>query len=73
MIVPNKFTSLDQSLLSQLPLILEELENEVTVYDLYRKTQKNFEDIGEFILALDSLFVLGRIELDVDKESIKAC
>ncbi|EDL59528.1 ABC-three component system middle component 7 [Gimesia maris] len=73
MIVPNKFTSLDQSLLSQLPSILEKLENEVTVYELYQKTQKDFEDIGEFILALDSLFVLGRIELDVDKESIKTC
>jgi len=64
MIVPSKFTSFDNSVISRFPCLLEALTREISVYDLYKETESNFEDIGEFILALDSLFVLGRIELD---------
>lgn len=72
MIVPNKFTSFDNSVISRLPRVLAALTREISVYDLYKETESSFEDVGEFILALDALFVLGRIELD-NKGVIRPC
>lgn len=72
MIVPNKFTSFDNSIISRLPRVLAVLTREISVYDLYKETESSFEDVGEFIIALDALFVLGRIELD-NKGGIRPC
>jgi len=73
MIVPSKFTPFNKSILSRLPAVLEALTEEIKVFDLFKETESNFEDIGEFILAIDSLFVLGRIELEKEKGVIRPC
>lgn len=73
MIVPNKFTSFSNCVVSRFPCLLEALTKEITVHDLYKETESSFEDVGEFILALDSLFVLGRIKLDKYKGVIRSC
>ena len=64
MIVPNKAISYESSLLSKLPIILQILHNEqLTAVELYHRLHKDFEDVSQFILAIDTLFVLGKIEL----------
>lgn len=73
MIVPNKFASLDQSLISKLPILLASLDTDRSVLDLYVANQHGFEDVGEFLIALDVLYVLGRIELDSDAGKLKLC
>lgn len=73
MIVPNKFASLDQSLISKLPILLASLDTDRSVLDLYVANQHGFEDVGEFLIALDVLYVLGRIELDSDAGILKLC
>lgn len=73
MIVPNKFVSLDQSLISKLPKLLSSLDSERSVLDLYFENQHGFEDVGEFLIALDVLYVLGRIELDSTAGKLKLC
>ena len=70
MITPNKFTSFDHSSLSKLPKILEALSVANELSELYRKVEKNFEDVGEFIVCIDVLYVLGRIELDRESGEI---
>lgn len=52
--------------------ISEELsKNDYAVLELYEKTKKNFEDIDEFIVALDLLYTLGEIKLDNEWEILK--
>jgi len=73
MIVPNKFTSLDQSLIAKLPILLAGMETDRPVLELYESNQHRFEDVGEFLIARDALYVLGRIELDSDSGTLQQC
>lgn len=71
MIVPNKAIPYNTSLLPKLPLVLRMLNVPMTPADLYHKQQHNFNDLSQFLLTLDILFVLGKIEI-VDGE-LKLC
>lgn len=73
MIVPNKFTPLDKSILEKLPAILVGLEECASIHDLYQHLESNFEDVGEFLYALDALYVLGVVELDPATETLRKC
>lgn len=64
---PSKFTRFDNSILAKVSdLIVEECES-IELKELISLRLSKFEDIGEFMLALDVLFVLGKIELDEGK------
>ena len=54
-------------------MLIAKLETDRSVLDLYVANQHGFEDVGEFLIALDVLYVLGRIELDSDSGKIKLC
>ena len=61
---PSKFTSFDNSILAKISfLILEEIEM-ISLSDLIHSRLDKFEDVSEFMLALDVLYVLGKIELE---------
>lgn len=61
---PSKFTSFDNSILSKIGfLILEEIDV-ISLSDLIHARLEKFDDISEFMMALDVLYVLGKIELD---------
>ena len=65
MIVPNKAVSYEASILSKLPTILRVLKIEkVSPAALYHRTQTEFADINQFLLAIDTLFVLEKIEFE---------
>ncbi|WP_431734624.1 ABC-three component system middle component 7 [Cellulosispirillum alkaliphilum] len=71
MAFPSKFTNLDRSILAKISvLILDDVET-ITLSELINLRLNNFEDISEFMLALDVLFVLEKIELEKDKGVIK--
>lgn len=63
MIVPNKFTPLDKSILGKLSYLMLENIDEISLTELLKMNLSKFTDVGEFILALDTLFVLGKIEI----------
>jgi hypothetical protein len=65
MITPNKFITLQQSVLGRLPLVLEQ-PAAIPIGDLYQELEGTFPDINEFIYALDVLRALGRINVDFD-------
>jgi len=64
MLVPSKFTRLEESTLFRMGQILAGRPNSESVHDLYRRTRHAFRDAAEFLHALDALFVLGYLELD---------
>lgn len=68
---PSKFTSFDRSILAKISILMLDDVETIPLSDLINIRLDKFEDIGEFMLALDVLFVLGKIELEKDKGVIK--
>lgn len=59
MLVPSKFTRLEESTIFKMrKVLIGNLQGE-TVQSVYRRTQGVFHDATEFLHALDVLFVLG--------------
>lgn len=73
MIVPTKFTSLDESALGKSPILLQAFNDQISVHSLYKKVERQFEDVGEFLFALDVLYVLGSIRLDTATGMVEKC
>lgn len=71
MIIPNKAIPYDASLLSKLPIILRRVCAPVTPAELYHDLQSNFDDLSQFLLALDTLYVLRRIT--IKNGELRAC
>ncbi len=68
---PSKFTSFDRSILAKISmLILDDIES-ISLLELLESRLDKFEDVSEFMLALDVLFVLEKIELEEGKGMIK--
>ncbi|WP_026480211.1 ABC-three component system middle component 7 [Ahrensia sp. 13_GOM-1096m] len=64
MICPDKFTSIDNSILGKSTKLLMEVGTQVTVGQLRSETEKFFPNVSDFILALDTLFALGKIDFN---------
>ena len=65
MIFPDKLITFRESILARCIFILQALENKSTsILDLFTKVEIHFEDISDFILALDVLFMLNKIKFD---------
>jgi hypothetical protein len=65
MITPNKFITFKQSILGKIHLLCRSGRS-IGLHDLYELNKENFGGIDEFIYALDVLFVLDRISVDLD-------
>ncbi len=60
--LPNKIITYDESTLSKLIPILNELSfADITPFALYKKTINNYKSIEEFIDALDCLYALNKV------------
>jgi len=70
--LPNKIISIADSLIWKLPYILDVVKRgEITVDNLFSAVSQRFDDASEFILCLDTLYLLDRIEYDEKYEVIK--
>jgi hypothetical protein len=65
MILPNKIVRLEDSALSLVPLILELGPAPIPAASLFQEVADDFESLDQFLLALDLLFALGRIDVDM--------
>lgn len=72
MIFPDKLVSFQDSIIAKSVYILKELQNnELVVSDLFIATKEYFEDASEFLLALDTLYLLGKINLNDNSQVIQ--
>ncbi|WP_369123966.1 ABC-three component system middle component 7 [Acidaminobacter sp. JC074] len=73
MILPNKITSFNESVLSKLTPIMKELQRgERNIFKIFKLTHSNYEEINEYLYALDILFLLDVVEkIDGDKLYVK--
>lgn len=68
MIVPNKVISFNESIIGKMIFVLSQInEGTIDICSLYNNTLNYFEDINEFIYALDVLFLLELIYYDKNK------
>lgn len=65
--LPNKVISIKKSILWILPDIVETIEENDNISDVYKELEKKIIDINEFLYALDILYLLDMIEIDVEK------
>lgn len=63
--LPSKVTSYNVSIISKFSIILESLSySSKSPRQLYEGQKQKFEDVNEYIEALDVLFSLGRVKYD---------
>lgn len=72
MITPNKVISLDDSVIGRMSSLLAAANVPRGVADVYQSLSGNFESIDQFILALDVLYILGRIDVDMKSGVVKS-
>lgn len=71
MIIPNKLFTYQESILSKLPIALEELEKgPLHVKDLYKKMLPSINGVSEYMDLLDCLYALNKIEFDKERGEI---
>ncbi len=63
MLVPSKFTRLEESTIFKMKCILDNKKKNESIPDIYSRTKELFYDASEFIHALDVLYVLGLVEI----------
>jgi hypothetical protein len=63
--MPNKAITLAESALGRTPVILREKGSQANLVSLYHKVGKEFESIDQFLLAIDMLYILGQIDVDL--------
>jgi len=69
-ITPNKVLSLDESALSRLAVIMQQSQESADLVTLYRSIADRFESIDQFLIALDILFVIGRIDINLETRTV---
>jgi hypothetical protein len=70
MITPNKVVTLQSSALGMVGTILEKGPAPISLVKLYKAVSRQFESIDQFILAIDILYVLGRINVDMERKTL---
>ncbi len=70
MLFPNKIINYEESVLGKIVPVLTELKkHDMTIIELFIKTEKQFVDVFEFINVLDCLFALQKINYS-NKEGV---
>ncbi len=66
MLVPSKFTRLEESTIFKMRCILANKKESESVLETYIRTKEFFCDASEFLHALDVLYVLGLVNIQDD-------
>ena len=73
MITPSKTISFKDSTTFKMLHILDIQFEEIPIGELYKNTKRKFLGLDEFIFALDVLYILGEIDVDLELGKIKKC
>lgn len=64
MLVPTKFTALEDSTIFKMRSILSGRRDGETISEIFARTIRDFNGAPEFMVAMDILYVLGVIKVD---------
>lgn len=71
MLVPSKFTRLEESTIFKMKCILEKKSDTECILDVYLRTKDVFYDTSEFLHALDVLYILDLVNIENDSGIIE--
>ena len=72
MILPNKLIRFQDSILAKTIYIIDIIKfADYSVLELYQEVKTQFDDINEYVLALDVLYTLEKIKYDDDLQVIQ--
>lgn len=71
MLVPTKFTTLEESTIFKMHVILKYKQDGETIPDLLTRTLDYFQDASEFLHAVDILYVLGALDVEASTGVVK--
>lgn len=71
MLVPTKFTRLEESTIFKMKCILADKREGESFLDVYMRTKAVFYDASEFLHAMDVLFILDMVEIKTDSEVVQ--
>ena len=72
MIFPDTLVTFQESVIAKSVYILKVLTGrDLMASDLFIETKEYFEDISEFLLALDTLYLLGKIDFNDESQVIE--
>ncbi len=66
MIAPSKFTSIENSVLKKAIGLLQTEKATTTIALLYEEKANQFDSIDEFMLSVETLWLLGKISVDLN-------
>ena len=64
MLIPNKVISFEESVLAKIPLLTKEIEEGLSLINLYQNVEKKFSSIDQFMYTIDILFCLNYLDID---------
>ena len=73
MITPNKFISYSNSSLSHVDKIFKALDDANSVSELYKKVNRSFKSIEDFMFAVEILHLADKIIIDFPSGTISKC
>ncbi|MDR0630506.1 MAG: hypothetical protein LBF70_00490 [Holosporales bacterium] len=69
MLLPNKITPFNESILAKFPILLKEIKTgDISAMELFKKVKPEIYSIADYLEALDCLFTLKKIELTEQTE-----
>lgn len=71
MLVPNKITTIKESLLYKVVHIIRNLEDEKDILELYKNTKRYYTDYFEFSDALSVLWILDMVTIDFEEGRVR--
>ena len=70
--LPSKIINYNESIIGKFSFILDEISNkEINIYELFNKLKKNFNNVEEYLVTLEVLYLLNKIEILEESEVIK--
>ena len=73
MITPSKTISFKNSITYKMLYILDDQFDEIPLVELYKNTKRKFLGLDEFIFAIDALYILGEIDVDLELGKVIKC
>lgn len=67
MLTPSKFTPFDETVIFRMLSILNTSKESESLLSTFYRTKENFADSSEFLYAIDILFIVDKIEIDLEK------
>lgn len=73
MITPSKTISFKNPIIFKMTFILDFPFDEISLVSLYDNTKQKFTGLDEFIYALDALYALDKIDINIELGKIIKC